>query len=114
AVTEKRTTLDQYREQIRPLERLVMFVLPIFVGAIAGLAMSARWADILAWLNREPFGVTDPEFGLDASFYVFTLPVLQALTGFVLTMAILATLLAAFVHLLYGGIGGGRGFVAST
>ena len=114
AVTDKRTTLDQYREQIRPLEKMVMIILPIFVGAIAGLAMSARWADILAWLNREQFGVADPQFGLDASFYVFTLPVLQTLTGFVLTMAILATLLAAFVHLLYGGIGGGRGFVAST
>ncbi len=114
AVTGKRTTLDQYREQIQPLEKAVMIALPIFVGLIAGLAMSARWADILAWLNHEPFGVKDPEFGLDASFYVFTLPVFQAFVGFALTIAILCTLLAAFVHLLYGGIGGGgRSFVAA-
>ncbi|MDN4480989.1 UPF0182 family protein [Demequina sp. EGI L300058] len=113
AVTGKRTTLDQYREQIQPLEKIAMVALPAFVGLIAGLAMSARWVDFLAWLNHEEFGVADPEFGLDASYYVFTLPVLQTLSGFVLTIAILCTILAAFVHLLYGGIGGGRGFVAS-
>ncbi len=113
AVTGKRTTLDQYREQIQPLEKIVMVALPLFVGVIAGLAMSARWTDILAWLNREEFGIADPQFGLDASFYVFTLPVLQTFVGFALTIAILCTILAAFVHLLYGGIGGGRGFVAS-
>ncbi|MFW2513094.1 UPF0182 family protein [Demequina sp. SO4-13] len=113
AVTGKRTTLDQYREQIQPLEKIVMVALPAFVGLIAGLAMSARWVDFLAWLNHEEFGVADPEFGLDASYYVFTLPVLQTLVGFVLTIAILCTILAAFVHLLYGGIGGGRGFVAA-
>ncbi|GIG55362.1 UPF0182 family membrane protein [Demequina activiva] len=113
AVTGKRTALDQYREQIRPLERLVMVALPAFVGLVAGLAMASRWTDFLAWWNREPFGVEDPQFGLDASYYVFTLPVLQAIVGFVLTIAILCTLLAAFVHLLYGGIGGGRSFVAS-
>nr|WP_084039708.1 UPF0182 family protein [Demequina sp. NBRC 110053] len=113
AVTGKRTALDQVREQIRPVERLVMVALPAFVGLIAGLAMSARWAEFLAWWNHEPFGVSDPQFGLDASFYVFTLPVAQSLVGFLLTISILCTLLAAFVHLLYGGIGGGRSFVAS-
>ncbi|WP_297081774.1 efflux RND transporter permease subunit [uncultured Demequina sp.] len=108
AVSGKRTTLDQYREQIRPLEKLVMVALPAFVGLVAGLAMSGRWTEFLAWWNHEQFGVADPQFGLDASFYVFTLPVLQSLVGFVLTIAILCTVLAAFVHLLYGGIGGGR------
>ncbi|WP_084104947.1 UPF0182 family protein [Demequina sp. NBRC 110056] len=113
AVTGRRTALDQVREQIRPVERLVMVALPAFVGLVAGLAMSGRWEEFLAWWNHEQFGVSDPQFGLDASFYVFTLPVLQALVGFVLTVSILCTLLAAFVHLLYGGIGGGRSFVAS-
>ncbi|MFV0633463.1 UPF0182 family protein [Demequina sp.] len=113
AVTGTRTPLDQVREQIRPVEKLAMVVVPTFIGLIAGLAMGGRWAEFLAWWNHESFGVADPQFGLDASFYVFTLPVLQAVIGFVLTISILCTLLAAFVHLLYGGIGGGRSFVAS-
>jgi uncharacterized membrane protein (UPF0182 family) len=114
APTAQKSSLDQYRAQIQPLERLIMVALPIFVGLIAGAAMSANWRSVLAWLNQESFGVADPEFGLDASFYVFTLPVLRIFVGFYLAITILCMVLAAFVHLLYGGIaGGGRSFVAS-
>lgn len=114
ALSPDRTPLDQYREQIQPLERVVMIVLPVVVGLIAGGAMSSQWAQVVAWWNQEPFGVTDPEFGLDVGFYVFTLPVVNSFVGFYLTITILCTILAAFVHLLYGGIsGGGRRFVAT-
>jgi len=106
--------LDQYREQVRPLERAVMWIAPLLIGVIAGAVMSARWTSLLAWLNATEFGVKDPQFGLDASFYVFTLPVLHLFVTFYLTILILCTALAAFVHLVYGGIsGGGRSFVAS-
>nr|WP_062076797.1 UPF0182 family protein [Demequina globuliformis] len=112
--TAGRSPVDQLREQIQPLERAVMVALPIFVGIIAGFSMSSRWEDFLAWWNHEPFGTVDPQFGLDVGFYVFTLPMLQTLVGFWLVITILCTLLAAFVHLVYGGIaGGGRAFVAS-
>lgn len=110
----RRGPLEQYREQIQPLERGVMIALPAFVGVVSGFAMSARWADFLAWWNRVDFGVADPEFGHDVSFYVFTLPIIQSLIGFVIAIAVVCTLLAAFVHLLYGGISSGaRSFVAS-
>ena len=109
-----RATLDQYRDQVRPLERAVMWVAPVFVGVIAGATMSSHWAQLLAFLNATNFGQTDPQFHLDASFYIFTLPVLHAFVAFYLTILILCTALAAFVHLLYGGVSGaGRQFVAS-
>lgn len=114
APSTQRSALDQYREQIEPLERIVMVALPIFVGLIAGAAMSSNWKGVLAWLNQESFASADPLFGLDASFYVFTLPVLRSFVGYYVAIMIVCTLLAAFVHLLYGGIAGGsRKFVAS-
>ncbi len=115
ALTATRATpLDQYREQIRPIEKVVIVILPIVVGLIAGGAMSTRWEKVLAFLNRTSFGYEDPQFGLDASFYVFTLPILRAGVGFFLSITVLCAVLAAFVQLLYGGIsGGGRRFVAS-
>jgi len=114
ALSTQKSALDQYREQIQPLERVIMVVLPLFVGLIAGAAMSSNWKPVLAWLNQESFGIADPQFGLDASFYVFTLPVMRSLVGFYLAITIICMVLAAFVHLLYGGIsGGGRNFVAS-
>ncbi len=114
AVGGRQTAASSLREQVQPLERGIMWALPTFVGVIAGFSMSSQWEQYLAWWNREPFGVVDPEFGLDVGFYVFTLPVLQSLVGFWLVLTILCTLLAAFVQLVYGGIaGGGRAFVAS-
>ncbi len=111
----RNTPLDQFREQVRPVERVVTVVLPLLVGLIAGASMAGRWDMWQAFLHRHDFGIVDPEFGLDASFYVFTLPVLRSVAGFVAAIVVICLILAAFVHLLYGGVsGGGRKFVAST
>lgn len=73
------------------------------VGFIMGSAAAGEWPTVLAFLNRTPFGVTEPVFGLDASFYVFTLPLLEAARSWLLGLLIL-TLLAvgALGFLLYG------------
>ncbi|WP_082105268.1 UPF0182 family membrane protein [Demequina subtropica] len=114
ARTGGRSQLDQVRAQIEPLERLAMIVLPLVIGLVVGLAVSSQWETVVAALNQEPFGQQDPQFGLDVSFYVFTLPALNLLVTVVLALAVLSTIIAAFVHLLYGGIAGtGRNFVAS-
>ncbi|WP_084124249.1 UPF0182 family protein [Demequina sp. NBRC 110054] len=114
ARSDARSSLDRYREQIEPLERAVTISLPLFVGLIAGGAMSSQWETFQLFLHRQSFGTADPQFGLDAGFYVFTLPTLNALVSYVLTIAILCAIVAAFVHLLYGSIsGGGRQFIAS-
>ncbi|WNM26749.1 UPF0182 family protein [Demequina capsici] len=114
ARSDGRSSLDRYREQIEPLERAVMITLPALVGLIAGGAMASQWQEVLLFLNRQPFGTSDPQFGLDASFYIFTLPVLRSLVAYVLAISILCAVVAAFVHLLYGSIaGGGRKFIAS-
>ena len=72
------------------------------VGAvIAGLVMSSRWEVVLRFLGRTDFGVKDPHFGKDASFYVFTMPLLEliarslqvllVLTGVAVVLAYVAT-----------------------
>ncbi len=109
-----RSALDAYREQIQPVERWVMVALPLFVGVIAGSLVASQWQVILAWYYQVPFGVTDPQFGMDVSFFVFALPALTIFVEFVLWIAIICAILSAFVHLLYGAITtGGRAFVAS-
>ncbi len=50
-------------------------VLAVFVGLIA----QANWLMFLRYLHPASFGVSDPIFNQDASFYVFTLPVYQFL-----------------------------------
>jgi uncharacterized membrane protein (UPF0182 family) len=53
-----------------------MAVLAGLTGASLG---SAMWHRVLLLLHRQPFGTTDPIFGNDVGFYVFTYPVLATL-----------------------------------
>lgn len=109
-----RTALDAYREQIQPVERLVMRALPVLVGIVCGGLAAAQWELFLAWYYQVPFGIADPQFGNDLSLYVFTLPAVNLGLSIVLGVAIICAVLSAFVHLLYGAISsGGRMFAAS-
>jgi hypothetical protein len=58
----------------------------------------------LLFRNSTEFGVQDPQFGLDVSFFAFRLPFFQTLIGWGISTLILATLASAAVHYLYGGI----------
>lgn len=96
--------LDRYRQLIDPLRRLAMLGVPALLGIFAGLASANAWPQFLLWLNRQPFGVTDPEFGQDVGFYVFDLPVFLAVVGFTSSVVIASAITAAATGFLYGSI----------
>ncbi|MDR1295075.1 MAG: UPF0182 family protein, partial [Bifidobacteriaceae bacterium] len=96
--------MDRYREAFEPLRRVAMIGVPVVVGLFAGGAAQGRWQEMLLFLNRQPFGDVDPQFSMDVSFYVFTLPVLRFVASFFLAMVVVALLGAVIVHYLYGGI----------
>ncbi|MDR3068108.1 MAG: UPF0182 family protein [Cellulomonas sp.] len=96
--------LDQYREAIEPLRKVVMIALPVVLGLFAAGAAASRWADVQLFLHRQTVGVKDPQFGLDLGFYFFTLPMLRFTVSFLLATAILAGLAGLATHYLYGGI----------
>ena len=62
------------------------------------------WRTFLLWANREPFGIKDPQFGLDVGFFVFTLPWLRFIVSFLTVVLALAFVAAAFTHYVYGGL----------
>lgn len=69
----------------------------LVTGFIFGSGAASNWTLVLRFLNRTSFGVTEPVYNRDASFYVFTLPLLDAarswLLGlFILTLAAVAGL----------------------
>ena len=61
-----------------------------------GLGIAGDWQQVLLYFNQVPFGVTDPIFGRDVSFFVFTLDVWELLRGW-LFLLLLATLAAVAV-----------------
>ncbi|HXY69532.1 MAG TPA: UPF0182 family protein [Gemmatimonadales bacterium] len=87
------------------VSRAVRRVSPWVVVAVAffvGLAATAQWDVALAALNRTPFGTTDPVFGRDVGFYVFTLPALSAVLSWLFGILFLTLVLLLVVYALRG------------
>ncbi len=66
------------------------------IAAIAGLAggafLAGQWQDVLLWLHGQSFAATDPVFQQDYSFFIFTLPVLDAIQALLWAVAIIGLL----------------------
>jgi uncharacterized protein len=109
--TPEQANLDQYREAIEPLRRIVTIVAPAVLGLFAGAAASQQWQTVLLWLHATHVGTADPQYGIDLSFYLFVLPGLRFIVSFLVAVTVLAGLAGIVTQYLYGGlrIGGRRG-----
>ncbi|HQG69601.1 MAG TPA: UPF0182 family protein, partial [Rhodoglobus sp.] len=96
--------LDRYQQVIEPLRRLAMFGIPVVLGVFAGISTATRWPLVWQWLNKTEFGETDPQFGLDLSFYFYDLPLWQGVVGFASAVVLIAGLAALATSYLYGAI----------
>lgn len=99
------SNLRQYQQAIEPLRGLLFWGVPVLLGLMFGGSMAGNWQQVLTFFNRTSFGAEDPILGNDASFYVFTLPVLSMIASFVLTVLVIGLLACLVVHYLYGSVG---------
>ena len=86
--------------RLRKLSRPVAIV----VGLFFGLGASALWDVVLLAVNQTAFGTTDPIFGRDIAFYVFTVPALSAVLGVLGSLAMISLLMTAAVYFVRGDI----------
>ncbi|MEK8225419.1 UPF0182 family protein [Oerskovia sp. M15] len=61
--TPEQATLDQYREAVEPLRKVVTIAGPALIGFFAGAAASSQWSTVLLAFNSVPFGSKDPSTG---------------------------------------------------
>ena len=85
--------------------RLIALGVSFVIAMATGAAMEAQWPTLaLYWYAPRATGsVIDPIFGLPLNFYLFTLPVLQLIAGWLLTLAVLTCILAVLFILITGG-----------
>ncbi len=102
--TVEADNLERYRAQIEPIKKIASVGIFLAIFYFAGSAGSQFWESWLLYRNATPFGVLDPQFNRDISFFMFTLPFWQALVGWAISTLILATIAATVVHYIYGGI----------
>jgi uncharacterized membrane protein (UPF0182 family) len=75
-------------------------IMGVIVVLSFATALSNRWQEFLRFWNATDFGLADPQFGNDAGFYIFTLPMLHTLQGWLMGLAIVVLLTTAGVYLL--------------
>ncbi len=96
--------LERYRATIDPIRKLVFAGVAVVLFYFGGSSGVQLWSSWLLFKNSTDFGVKDPQFNMDISFFAFRLPFYQTLIGWAISTLILATLASAAIHYLYGGL----------
>ena len=84
--------------------RLIIPAVALLVGLFIGSAQTGNWDTILKWLYAAPFGRSDPLFGHDLGFYVFSLPVYELLRDWALLIIFLSAAIAVGIYWVRGDI----------
>lgn len=103
-VTAEQASLERYRASVEPYRLAITIGLSALMGVMTGLSASAEWGTFQLWREGGEFGQTDAQFGLDVGFFVFQLPWLRFLLGWVFAVLFLCLITAVVVQYLYGGI----------
>lgn len=96
--------IQQVREVLERFFGWAVLGVSAVTAFASGAAMADKWSDFQLWLNQVPFGMTDPQFGKDLSFYFFSLPVYRDVASWLTGALLLTLLLTAVVHVLTGAI----------
>ena len=100
----EQTGLDRYRDAVDPIRTWLLAGVAVLLGLFAGTSAAGQWREFLLWRNGPDYGSTDKYFHKDIGFYVFDLPWLHYLVDSVMAFTVVAVLMAALVHYLYGGV----------
>jgi uncharacterized membrane protein (UPF0182 family) len=92
---------------VEPVLRLIALGISLVIAAATGASMIGEWSTLaLFWYApRATSGVDviDPIFGKSLNFFLFSLPAWELVAGWLLTLAVITCLLAAFFILVTGG-----------
>lgn len=95
-------TIDKSLDKALPPISVKLYkILSVFVGLGVGWWFKGKYLVVLKYLNHASWGVSDPVFGNDVSFYVFSLPMIRT----VLTFVMVVSLLVLFFTLFFYGVG---------
>ena len=99
-----RPQMERVQQVLGPYLRPLRIAVAAFIGLLVGLGNTGLWQSFLLWRHAVPFGDRDAQFGRDIGFYVFQLPFLRSVFGWLFTTLVLALLLSAAGHYMLGGI----------
>lgn len=105
-MTLEQEILERYRMAAEPYLRWLLPAFSALIASFVGLGVTGRWETFLLWRHSAgvSFGFRDPILGRDGAFYVFSLPWLEFVQGWLFSALVGITVITAFGHYLWGGI----------
>ncbi len=97
--------LFQLRRTLDPAIRWILLGAIIIIALIFGGLVFPEWQPFTLFFNSESFGVTDPVFNRDVGFYVFALPILRFVFGWLFGALVVTLILIGCVYGYAGAIG---------
>ena len=96
---------QEVKLSLKPVLRIISIGGSLIVAVITGGAMAAQWQTLALWwyAPQTAGAMADPIFGKPLGFYLFTLPAWQLVVGWLLTLSVIACLLAAVFLVVAGG-----------
>ncbi len=96
--------LDRYRRLIHPWRGWLLAAVALLIGIITGATASRHWATWLMWRNGTRFGMKDPQFHKDISYFAFTYPMQRFTLGTLFAVVAVSLVAALVTAYLYGSL----------
>lgn len=101
-ISQEQENLERYRVAVEPRKKLIFVALVVVVFISAGSSGQGNWKIWQLWRNGVSFGVTDPQFHRDISFFAWDYPFYRMLLGLAFSAVIFSLILSLAVHYLFG------------
>jgi len=98
--------VERYRAMLEPYAKWILPAVALVFAAFAATGVAAQWEVFQQWRSAGDvtFGVTEPVFGRDISFYVLSLPFLRFVQTWLFSSLLVITVATGAAHYLWGGI----------
>ncbi|MGH8963379.1 MAG: UPF0182 family protein [Jatrophihabitantaceae bacterium] len=103
-MSTEQQNLERYRVMIEPRRKLILAVVMVLSLLFCGMSSQGDWKTWQLWLHGGTFGVKDPQFHRDLSFFTWDYPAYRLMLSFGFTAIIFSVILSVAVHYLSGAI----------
>jgi len=101
-ISQEQENLERYRVALEPRKKIIFAALLVVLFIASGMAGQQNWRVWQLWRFGQSFGVKDPQFHRDISFFAFDYPAYRVVLGFGFNAVVFALLLSLAVHYLFG------------
>jgi uncharacterized membrane protein (UPF0182 family) len=84
--------------------RILVAGMAVLLGLLTAFIELSNWDVVLRFLHEVPYGASDPVFGKDIGFYLFSLPAYVALKNWLLLLVVFSAAIAGVVYWAHGDI----------